>query len=89
MRFVLTGCKWHELYLSDQYQSEYQIILRKNDREWALVPETGMSRVSLKFNETWDRRVNSKKGGENQVLESLLSFIGSWSAALALIEDFE
>ena len=69
-------------------RSEFQIIYRDDCREWALIPDSGMSRVRPKFYETWERRTEPSLGGENRILSSLLLHIGSWSAALAIIEEF-
>ena len=67
--------------------SQFQVIYRDDRREWALVPESGMSRVRPKFYDTWDQRVIQSIGGEDQVLDSVFSRIGSWSMALAIIEE--
>ena len=84
------GNKWTQLYLTEKTQkiSDYQIIFKNKDREWALVPDSGMSRVYSKFYMTWDRRIRFDFGGEHQVLNHILSRIGSWSAVLALMEEF-
>ena len=37
---------------------------------------------------TWVRRMEPSIGGENLILDGLLSRIKSWSAALATIEDW-
>ena len=83
------GIPWSKLYLAEnaEKRSEFQVIYKDASREWALVPESGLSRVHLKFHETWDRRLKQSIGGKNQVLNNLLSRIGSWSAALALMEE--
>ncbi|MHC1591572.1 MAG: hypothetical protein ACXQS8_05760, partial [Candidatus Helarchaeales archaeon] len=83
------GFKWHQLYLAEnkEPQSEFQVIYRDQCREWAVLPHAGMSRVHPQFHQTWKRRTIKSIGGESQLLESILSRIGSWSAALATIED--
>ncbi|MHA1312708.1 MAG: hypothetical protein ACTSRB_02245 [Candidatus Helarchaeota archaeon] len=48
-----------------------------------------MSRINLKFCVTWDRRLNLSVGGEDPILDAMLSRIPSWSAALALIDDWQ
>ena len=87
------GFPWTKLYLSEnaKKRSEYQVIYRDHCREWVLTPlggEPRLSRVHLKFNVTWDRRLKQSIGGNHQVLSNLLSHIGSWSTALATIEEF-
>jgi hypothetical protein len=82
--------KWHWLYLSENFEVEspFQVIYRDGEREWALLPSGGMSRVSLRFCKTWVRRTEQSLGGERRVLDGLLSQIGSWSGALATVEDW-
>jgi hypothetical protein len=82
--------EWHELYLSEnsEVESPFQVIYRDGEREWALLPSGGMSRVSLKFCTAWVRRTELSLGGDSRVLDGLLSQIGSWSAALATVEDW-
>ena len=84
------GYTWKKLYLAEnlEVESEFQIIFKSQDREWALTPAGGMSRVSPKFYITWMRRTEQSFGGENRVLDGLLSQLGSWSAALGTIEDW-
>ena len=84
------GINWHELYLAENVKnrSEFQVIYKDARREWALVPESGMSRVRLKFSETWDRRLENSIGGEDLDLEAFLSRLSSWSAALAAMENW-
>ena len=81
---------WSKLYLSENAEAEspFQIIYKDKDREWALLPNEGLSRVSPKFSRTWIRRTELGIGGENLILDGLLSQMGSWSAALATIEDW-
>ena len=84
------GHDWFQLYLNENPDScsEFQIIYKDKSREWALVPGTGMSRVQPEFNLTWDQRTKLSIGGENTELGIILSHIGSWSTALALVEEF-
>jgi len=83
---------WQQLYICENIEpeSQFQIIYKDKDREWALTPKShkSMSRVSPKFFLTWERRTQNSIGGVNRFLDSLLSQIGSWSEALATIEDF-
>ena len=72
-----------------QVESPFQIIYKDEDREWALLPTEGMSRVFPKFSQTWVRRTELSIGGEDRFLDGLLSQIGSWSAALSTIEDWK
>jgi hypothetical protein len=85
------GGKWHRLYLCENapVESEFQVIYKDDRREWSLQVNSGfgLARVRLKFYETWDTRIESSIGGVNRVFDQLLSRIGSWSAALATIDD--
>lgn len=85
------GFQWHKLYLCEngEKESQYQIIYQDKDREWALLPNGGMSRVHPKFSITWVRRTILSIGGVEIILDQLLSQIESWSAALATIEDWQ
>ncbi|MHA1381669.1 MAG: hypothetical protein ACTSRG_25145 [Candidatus Helarchaeota archaeon] len=87
---LLHNYRWQDLYLceNEKVESQFQIIYKDSDREWALSPTKGMSRVSPKFSITWNRRIKQSIGGENRPLDGLLSQIQSWSTALATIEDW-
>lgn len=82
--------EWQKLYLLEngQVESPFQVIYKDKNREWALSPAGGMSRVFPEFFKTWVRRTEPSIGGENVILDGLLSQIGSWSTALATIEDW-
>ncbi len=82
--------KWQNLYLCEngEVESPFQVIYKDENREWAFLPSEGMSRVFPEFSKTWVRRTKPSIGGEDHVLDGLLSQIGSWSAALATIEDY-
>ena len=87
------GYKWHQLYLTENgiVNSPYEIIFKSPTREWSLLPnpQSGkLSPVRLLFGDCWDIRLLPSIGGEHKVLSYLLSCIGSWSAALATIEDY-
>ncbi len=69
-------------------QSQFQIIYRDKNREWALLPHKGISRVFPDFAKTWVRCTKNLLGGDI-ILDELLSQIKSWSAALATIEDWQ
>ncbi|MHA1381499.1 MAG: hypothetical protein ACTSRG_24295, partial [Candidatus Helarchaeota archaeon] len=79
-----------KLYLAENLEADcqFQIIYRDKCREWALLPHKGMSRVLPAFSKTWVTRQKSSIGGDNLVLDGILSLCGSWSAALANIEDW-
>jgi len=87
------GYKWNQLYLTENgnVNSPYEIIFKSPTREWTLSPnpQSGkLSPVRLLFSNCWDIRLLPSIGGENKILSHLLSCIGSWSAALATIEEF-
>ena len=48
-----------------------------------------MSRVLPDFSLSWVRRTRLSIGGDDRILGGLLARIGSWSTALATIEDFQ
>jgi len=83
------GFTWHQLYLHEnpKKRSQFQVIYKDTNREWALVPDSGLSRVNLKFHDTWDRRLTTSI--EDETLSNLLSRIASWSAALAIMEEYD
>jgi len=67
------------------------VNLNASNREWALLPQkqNALSKCSPSFSISWDGRQKLSIGGDNQVLDALLSRIGSWTVALALLEDFQ
>jgi len=81
---------WKKLYLAENIEvdSQFQIIYRDKSREWALLPRKGMSRVLPVFSKTWVTRQIPSIGGDSHVLDGILSLCGSWSAALASVEDW-
>jgi hypothetical protein len=86
----LHAVDWNKSCLCEngKVESPFQVIYKDENREWALLPREGMSRVFPEFSKTWVRRIKPSIGGEDHVLDGLLSQIGSWSAALATIEDY-
>jgi hypothetical protein len=68
--------------------SPFQIIYQDPARTWALLPRQGMARVHRHFYTTWERRTRISFGGEHQILDELLASIGSWTVALATVDDF-
>jgi hypothetical protein len=85
-----SGFKLKDLYLTEtsNLNSPFQIIYEDPARTWALLPQTGMAKVHRQFYTTWERRIRISFGGEHQILDELLTSIGSWTVALATIEDF-
>ena len=82
-----------DLYLCENLlvDSPFQVIYQDAQRQWSLLPlqkARGMSRVWDKFHMTWRRRRRISIGGDQRVLDGLLSSIGSWTMALTTIEDF-
>jgi len=87
------GFELKDLYLCENYSSEstFQVIYRDASREWAILPQCptkGLSKLYPKFYTTWERRKYQSIGGEHQTFGELLSTIGSWSVALATLEEF-
>jgi hypothetical protein len=85
--------KWKNLYLCENLtpESPFQIIYQDSERLWAILPgkqHNGLSRIWSYFHLSWDYRKRDSLGGDYRILSGVLSFIGSWSAALANIEDF-
>ena len=83
----------NDLYLCENLPNEslFQVIYRDTEREWALMPRqqaNGLSKVYPQFFKTWIRRRKLSVGGDHQILEGILSSIGSWTVALAYLEDF-
>jgi len=90
---LCNGFELNDLYLCENCppKSPFQIIYHDSIRVWALVPqkEGALSKFSPKFYTLWERRQKLSIGGDYQILDALLSLIGSWTVALALIEDFQ
>jgi hypothetical protein len=87
------GTQMKELYLCENltYESPFQVIYRDSEREWTLLPHQsldGLSKLYPRFSLTWVRRRKLSIGGDHQILNGLLTTIGSWTVALALLEDF-
>jgi hypothetical protein len=84
------GYKLRDLYLCENNSpdSPFQLIYQDDARIWALCPQKGMAKVHPRFYTTWERRTRISFGGEHQILDELLTSIGSWTVALATIEDF-
>ncbi|NVM29079.1 MAG: hypothetical protein HWN65_09555 [Candidatus Helarchaeota archaeon] len=85
--------KLKELYLCENLpiKSPFQIIFQDQERTWAILPvrrKDGLSRIWPKFYQSWDYRKKISLGGDHRILAGVLSFISSWTAALASIEDF-
>ena len=86
--------KLNELYLCENspVTSPFQVIYIDGARTWAILPkrrEDGLTRVQARFCTSWDRRRELIFGGDYRILGGFLSSIGSWSTALAVIEDFQ
>lgn len=83
----------NDLYFCENIPPEslFQIIYQDSVREWALLQqrENALYKFSPKFYISWERRQKLSIGGENQVLDALLSGIGSWTVVLAFLEDFQ
>ena len=88
---LINGNEFSKLYLCENLENDsiFQIIYKDEFREWALLPREGMSRVNSSFALSWDRRIKLSIGGDDRILDGLLSQIESWSAALATIDDFQ
>jgi hypothetical protein len=82
---------FEKLYLCENQKpdSVFQIIYKDDNCEWALLPKVGMSRMLPDFSLSWVRRTQISIGGDDRILDGLLSQIKSWSAALATIEDLQ
>jgi hypothetical protein len=87
------GVGLKDLYLCENLpvESPFQIIYRDSVREWALLTQkqNALSKFSPTFFISWERRQKLSIGGDSQVLDALLSRIGSWTVALAFLEDFQ
>ncbi|MHA1360530.1 MAG: hypothetical protein ACTSRC_20610 [Candidatus Helarchaeota archaeon] len=88
----LNGSELKDLYLYENVEPAaiFQIIYEDSNIMWALMPRKkgSLSRLHPKFYVTWERRLKLSLGGEFRDLDGLLSTIGSWSLALATLEDF-
>ncbi|MHA1650293.1 MAG: hypothetical protein ACTSYB_08870 [Candidatus Helarchaeota archaeon] len=51
-------------------------------------PSKGLSKLYPHFYTTWERRKYHSIGGEDQTFAELLCTIGSWTVALATLEEF-
>ncbi|MFX1293336.1 MAG: hypothetical protein ACFFD2_00560 [Promethearchaeota archaeon] len=85
--------KLKHLYLCENLpvESPFQIIYKNDELTWAILPnhkKDGLSRIYPKFYNSWDYRKKLSLGGDYRILSGIFSFIGSWTVALALIEDF-
>lgn len=87
------GFGLNDLYLCENIppESPFQIIYHDSVRDWALLPQRkdALSKFSPRFYTSWERRQKLSIGGDSQVLDALLSCIGSWTVALAFLEDFQ
>ncbi|MHA1650408.1 MAG: hypothetical protein ACTSYB_09445 [Candidatus Helarchaeota archaeon] len=88
-----SGFGLKDLYLCENHPSEspFQVIYRDAKMEWALLPQCqseGLSKLYPKFYMTWERRKYQSIGGEHQTFAELLCTIGSWTVALATLEEF-
>jgi len=87
------GFEPSDLYLCENLPSEspFQIIYHDSAHDWALLPQKqdALSKFSPKFYISWERRQKLSIGGDCQVLDALLSGIGSWTVVLAFLEDFQ
>ena len=82
-----------DLYLCENLPSKslFQVIYRDATWEWALLPHCqseGLPKLYPKFYMTWERRKYQSLGGEHQIFAELLCTIGSWTVALATLEEF-
>jgi len=88
-----SGYDLKDLYLCENIPVEkpFQVIYHNKGREWAILPhcaQKSLSKIHPKFHTTWERRKTQSIGGESQIFAELLTTIGSWSVALATIEDY-
>jgi hypothetical protein len=87
------GYNLKDLYLCENLlpESPFQIVYQDFEREWTILPnqsKEGLSKIYPRFYITWERRRKESFGGEHQIFDETLSSIGSWTVALATIEDF-
>ncbi len=88
------GSKVKNMYLCENSTAEnpLQIIYQDMERTWAFLPDhkhNGISRLWPKFHQSWDYRKKISLGGDHRILAGILSYISSWTTALACIEDFQ
>ncbi|MHA1651755.1 MAG: hypothetical protein ACTSYB_16300 [Candidatus Helarchaeota archaeon] len=88
-----SGFGLKDLYLCENQSTEspFQVIYRDLTREWALLPHCpskGLSKLYPNFYTIWERRKYQSVGGEHQTFAELLCTIGSWTVALATLEEF-
>ena len=88
-----SGYDLKDLYLCENVpvESPFQVIYHNNGRKWAILPlcsQNSLSKIYSKFHTTWERRRTQSIGGDSQIFAELLTTIGSWSVALATIEDY-
>ena len=88
-----SGFGLKDLYLCENHPSEspFQVIYRDAAREWAILPQCpskGLPKLYPNFYTTWERRKYQSVGGEHQSFAKLLCTIGSWTIALATLEEF-
>jgi hypothetical protein len=87
------GVGLNDLNLCENCSSEspFQIIYNDSIHEWALLPQKEgiLAKFSPKFHTLWERRQKVSIGGDYKILDALLSLIGSWTVALAFLEDFQ
>jgi hypothetical protein len=87
------GFDLNNLYFCENTPPEslFQIIYYDSAHEWALLPqrEDALAKFSPKFYKTWERRQKQIYGGDYQILDALFASIGSWTVALAFLEDFQ
>ena len=86
------GSKLKDLYFCETRpkESPFQIIYQDSFRTWAIAPlqKEGIAKIHPKFYLTWERRRKISFGGDHQIFDELLTTIGSWTVALATVEDF-
>lgn len=86
------GFKLKDLYLCENSHnsSPFQLIYKDSLREWSIRPnrkQDNLSKIHSSFHMSWDRR-RKNYGGDFRFLEDILSSIGSWTVALAMLEDY-
>ncbi|NVM53919.1 MAG: hypothetical protein HWN66_09470 [Candidatus Helarchaeota archaeon] len=86
------GYQLKDLYLCENFpvESPFQIIYQDEARIWSILPQQkeGMTKVYSKFYTSWECRRKLSFGGDHKIFDELLTTIGSWTTALAAIEDF-
>ncbi len=72
-------------------ESPFQILYQDRASTWTLLPncqKAGLSKMYPAFYLTWERGRKESFGGEYQIFDETISSIGSWTVALATIEEF-